>query len=70
MTFLYRYMGSETTTVNPFDDVRATDYYYDAVLWAVENGVTTGTDSTTFSPNSTCVRAQIITFLYRAIEES
>ncbi|MCD8256274.1 MAG: S-layer homology domain-containing protein [Oscillospiraceae bacterium] len=68
--FLYRYMGSETTTVNPFDDVRATDYYYDAVLWAVENGVTTGTDSTTFSPNSTCVRAQIITFLYRAIEES
>ncbi len=70
VTFLYRYMGSETTTVNPFDDVRATDYYYDAVLWAVENGVTTGTDSTTFSPNSTCVRAQIITFLYRAIEES
>ncbi len=70
VTFLYRYMGSETTTVNPFDDVRAADYYYDAVLWAVENGVTTGTDSTTFSPNSTCVRAQIITFLYRAIEES
>ena len=42
------------------------DYYYDAVLWAVENGITAGTSKTTFSPNETCTRGQIVTFLFRS----
>lgn len=49
----------------PFTDVPADSYYYDAVLWAVENGITKGTSSTTFSPDDTCTRAQIVTFLWR-----
>ena len=52
--------------VNPFTDVKSTDYYYDAVLWAVENGVTNGTTPTKFSPNMICTRAQMVTFLWRA----
>ena len=51
---------------NPFTDVRNGQYYYDAVLWAVENGVTTGTSATTFSPGEGCTRAQVVTFLWRA----
>ncbi|MCF0122620.1 MAG: S-layer homology domain-containing protein [Ruminiclostridium sp.] len=51
---------------NPFDDVKAGAYYYGAVLWAVENGITTGTSQTTFSPNIVCTRAQAVTFLWRA----
>lgn len=51
---------------NPFVDVKAGDYFYDAVLWAVENGVTSGTSATTFSPNAPCTRAQAVTFLWRA----
>ena len=43
-----------------------TDYFYDAVLWAVEMGITNGTDEDTFSPNATCTRAQVVTFLWRA----
>ncbi|MBR4132484.1 MAG: S-layer homology domain-containing protein, partial [Oscillospiraceae bacterium] len=68
VTFLWRYKGQPepTTTENPFVDVPADQYYYKAVLWAVENGVTTGTSATKFSPDSTCTRAQIVTFLYRA----
>ncbi|MBR4132891.1 MAG: S-layer homology domain-containing protein, partial [Oscillospiraceae bacterium] len=67
VTFLWRYAGQPepTTTVNPFEDVPATEYYYKAVLWAVENGITTGTSPTTFRPDQTCTRAQIVTFLYR-----
>ena len=64
-TFLWRAAGSpkpETRTM-PFTDVPAGSYYYDAVLWAVENGITKGTSNTTFSPNMTCTRAQIVTFL-------
>ena len=49
----------------PFTDVAAGTYYHDAVLWAVENGITSGTSATTFSPNATCTRAQIVTFLWR-----
>lgn len=67
-TFLWRAAGSpkpETRTM-PFTDVPAGSYYYDAVLWAVENGITKGTSNTTFSPNMTCSRAQIVTFLWRA----
>ena len=68
VTFLWRAAGSpkpETRTM-PFADVPAGSYYYDAVLWAVENGITKGTSDTTFSPNMTCSRAQIVTFLWRS----
>ena len=51
---------------NPFVDVAEKDFFYDAVLWAVENQVTNGTDATHFTPNGTCTRAQIVTFLWRA----
>ena len=50
----------------PFTDVPAGSYYEQAVLWAVENGITKGTSATTFSPNATCSRGQIVSFLYRA----
>ena len=49
-----------------FADVPAGSYYYDAVLWAVENGITNGTSDTAFGPGQNCSRAQIVTFLYRA----
>ena len=49
-----------------FDDISRGDYYYDAVQWAVEKGITQGTTSATFSPDENCTRAQIITFLWRA----
>ena len=68
VTFLWRAAGSPApkTTVMPFTDVPSGSYYYDAVLWAVENGITKGTSDTTFSPNATCSRAQIVTFLWRS----
>ena len=67
VTFLWRAAGSpEPENVSSFTDVPADSYYAKAVAWAVENGITTGTgDGTTFSPNSDCTRAQIVTFLYR-----
>ena len=68
MAFLWRAAGSpkpETRTM-PFTDVPAGSYYYDAVLWAVENDITKGTSDTTFSPNMTCTRAQIVAFLWRS----
>ncbi len=52
-----------------FTDVSPNTYYYDAVQWAVENGITTGTSDTTFSPENTCTRGQVCTFLYRAAGE-
>lgn len=52
---------------NPFTDVAKDAYYYDAVLWALENNITTGTTATTFSPNATCTRGQVVTFLWRAV---
>ena len=52
--------------VNPFVDVSEGDYFYDAVMWAVQNGVTTGTDDTHFTPNGLCSRAETVTFLWRA----
>ena len=66
--FLYRAKGSPEpeTNNNPFRDVSADAYYYNAVLWAVENGVVYGTSATTFEPNAICTRAQCVTFLYRA----
>ena len=53
--------------MNPFEDVAANAYYADAVLWAVENGITTGKTATRFAPNDTCTRGQGVTFLYRGI---
>jgi uncharacterized repeat protein (TIGR02543 family) len=68
VTFLWRTAGSPAskTSAMPFTDVPVGSYYYDAVLWAVENGITKGTSDTTFSPNMTCTRAQIVTFLWRS----
>ena len=68
VTFLWRYAGkpAPTKTSNPFTDVTAGQYYTDAVLWAVEKEITKGTSANKFSPNDTCTRAQIVTFLYRA----
>ena len=67
MTFLWRASGSpKATGVNPFIDVSADAYYYDAVLWAAEKGITSGTTATTFSPDTTLTRSQTVTFLWRA----
>ena len=68
VTFLWRAAGSPApkSASNPFRDVRSTDYYYNAVLWAVENGITSGTGADTFSPTATVTRGQTVTFLYRA----
>ena len=68
VTFLWRAMGKPTpaaTTENPFTDVKEGKYYYEAVLWAYENGITSGATSTTFNPKGACTRAQIVTFLFR-----
>lgn len=68
VTFLYRAAGSPApkSTVNPFKDVSSSDYYYNAVLWAIENGITTGVSADRFAPGATVSRAQTVTFLYRA----
>ena len=68
VTFLWRTDGQHDpeSSTNPFIDVPADQYYYKPVLWAVENGITTGTSANKFSPDSTCTRGQIVTFLYRA----
>ena len=68
VTFLWRAAGSPApeSTAMPYTDVPAGSYYHDAVLWAVEQGITKGTSDTTFSPDATCTRAQIVTFLWRA----
>lgn len=68
VTFLWRAAGSPApkSSAMPFTDVPAGSYFYNAVLWAVENGITKGTSDTTFSPSATCSRAQIVTFLWRS----
>lgn len=68
VTFLWRAAGSPApkSETNPFTDVNSGAYYYQAVLWAVERGITTGTTATTFSPDATVTRAQTVTFMYRA----
>jgi len=68
VTFLWRAAGSPEpeTRAMPFTDIPVGSYYYDAVLWAVENDITKGTNDTTFSPNMTCTRAQIVAFLWRS----
>ena len=68
VTFLYAAAGKPepNTTDNPFVDVAETDYFYKAVLWAFENGITAGADATHFDPNAECLREQVVTFLYAA----
>ena len=67
VTFLWRAAGKPEPTegTNPFTDVKEGAYYYKAVLWAVEKGITNGTSETTFDPDETCTRGQIVTFLWR-----
>ena len=71
VTFLWRAAGSPepTSTNNPFVDVKETDFFYKAVLWAVENEITNGLTTTTFGPYAECNRAQVVTFLWRAMEK-
>ena len=65
-TFLYRAASAVKPNItNPFTDVKSTAYNYDAILWAYDNRITTGTSTMTFSPDAFCTRAQIVTFLYR-----
>jgi len=68
VTFLWRAAGSPEpeSLTNPFDDVSPNSYYYKAVLWAVDQGITKGTTATSFSPNVICSRAQVVTFLWRS----
>ena len=68
VTFLWRASGcpEPASRANPFKDVKSDAYYYKAVLWAVEKGITTGTSPATFSPNAACTRAQVVTFLWRS----
>ncbi len=71
VTFLWRAAGcpEPEQTANLFVDVQKGSFYEKAVLWAVENGITNGTDATHFGPNAACNRAQVVTFLYRAFGE-
>ena len=68
VTFLWRASGSQEpkSDRNPFTDVKPGDYFYEAVLWAVEQGITQGTSKTAFSPDMACTRAQAVTFLWRS----
>ena len=67
VTFLWRANGEETSsTFHAFNDVSVNSYYFHAVNWALSHGITNGTDSAHFSPENTCTRAQVVTFLYRA----
>ena len=69
VTFLWRAMGSpEPRSAGTFTDVDASSYYAKAVRWALENGITSGTSATTFAPNAVCTRAQVVTFLMRALD--
>lgn len=72
VTFLWRAAGSPepASTKMPFKDVAKGSYYYKAVMWAVEQGITSGTSANKFSPETKCTRAQIVTFLWRADEKS
>ena len=71
VTFLWNAMGKPQPIIyptQPFDDVKTKSYYYDAVLWATQQGITSGTSDTTFSPDDTCTRSQAVTFLWRALK--
>jgi hypothetical protein len=67
VTYLWQLAGSPAVTSSAsFTDVPSSASYAQAVQWAVEQGITNGTSTTTFSPDTTCTRGQIVTFLYRA----
>ena len=70
VTLLWRSLGldelSSRSTYDPFVDVDPEDYFCDAVLWAAENGITTGTSADHFSPDKACTRAEVVTFLWRS----
>ena len=70
VTFLHRYAGLPQAkgSQSPFTDVKTSGYYYSAMLWAVEQGITTGTTATTFAPHNPCTRGQAVTFLYRGLK--
>ncbi len=70
VTFLWRAAGSPEPkgAASGMTDVVSGSYYEKAVAWAIENGITTGTTTTTFSPDATCTRAQAVTFLARALK--
>ena len=69
VTFLWRAQKSPAAgSANPFDDVAGSAYYADAVQWAVQKDITKGTGATAFSPDANCIRAQIVTFLYRSMK--
>ena len=72
VTFLYRAMNGEVSDETEcfFTDVDQNAFYYDAVLWAVEHGITAGVTPTTFAPNNICTRGEIVSFLYRAAKGS
>ena len=67
VTFLWRAAGcpAPSSYSMPFEDVKSDSYYYQAVLWAIENGIAQGTSETTFEPDAVCTRAQIVCFLFR-----
>lgn len=65
MTVAAEFAEIPAAVENPFDDVSVGDCFYDAVIWAAEEGITNGTDENTFSPDAECTRAQIVTFLMR-----
>lgn len=67
VTYLWKLAGSPKSTSSSFSDIPADASYASAVSWAVSKGITNGTSATTFSPNDTCTRGQIVTFLYRSI---
>ena len=69
VTFLWRAAGKPepTSTSHPFTDINEKAYYYKAMLWAVENGITAGMTATTFEPDRVCTRGQVVTFLHRAM---
>lgn len=67
VTFMWKASGSNKVAyTNPFTDVKVADWYYEPVMWAVKNGITSGTSKTTFAPKDGCTRAQVVTFLYNA----
>lgn len=71
VTFLWRYLGKTASGIDvPFVDVREGDYFYNAVLWAYENGVTGGVGNDRFAPDSGAKRAEVATFIYRALNPS
>ena len=72
VTFLWRYMKQPVINniSNPFHDISTNTYYYKPILWAINEGITNGTSSTTFAPDETCTRGQTITFLWRTFNQN